>query len=145
MTRLSICEDYTGCWLNIPAYTCENRILNISDAVHRIRLLYKLRSSYRDRSIQNTVKRLRRSVLQKKKKKLNKKWNQEPGHFDKLFVKNTRKTRRAGKHFGVFSLTLKATFLIHYSPVLLTYTPLKHPKTFRFLHVHQAFERSLGF
>ena len=79
------------------------------------------------------------------KKKSNKKWNQEPGHFDKLFLKNTRKTRRAGKHFGVFSLTLKTIFLIHYSPVLLTYTPLKHPKTFRFLHVHQAFERSLRF
>ena len=107
------------------------------------RLLYKLLSSYRDRSIQNTVKRLRRSVLGKKKS--NKKWNQEPGHFDKLFLKNTRKTRRAGKHFGVFSLTLKTIFLIHYSPVLLTYTPLKHPKTFRFLHVHQAFERSLRF
>ena len=79
------------------------------------------------------------------KKKSNKKWNQEPGHFDKLFLKNTRKTRRAGKHFGVFSLTLKTIFLIHYSPVLLTYTLLKHPKTFRFLHVHQAFERSLRF
>ena len=58
-----------GVLIKYTGYTCENRILNISDAVHRIRLLYKLRSSYRDRSIQNTVKRLRRSVLQKKKKK----------------------------------------------------------------------------
>ena len=34
------------------------RILNVSDAVHSIRLLYKLLSSYRDRQIQNTVKHL---------------------------------------------------------------------------------------
>ena len=47
------------------------RILNmsddISDVVHSIRSLYKLLISYRDRNIQNIVKHLRRSVLQKKK------------------------------------------------------------------------------
>ena len=41
------------------------RILNVSDAVHSIRSVYKLLSSYRDRRIQNTVKHLRWSVLQK--------------------------------------------------------------------------------
>ena len=50
------------------------RILNmsddISDVVHSIRSLYKLLISYRDRNIQNIVKHLRRSVLQKKR------WNQ---------------------------------------------------------------------
>ena len=34
------------------------RILNMSDAVHSIRSLYKLLSSYQDRHIQNTVKHL---------------------------------------------------------------------------------------
>ena len=43
------------------------RILDVSDAVHSIRSLYKLLSSYRDRRIQNTVKHLRWSVLQKGK------------------------------------------------------------------------------
>ena len=38
----------------------------MSDAVHIFRSLYKLLSSYRDRRIQNTVKYLRRSILQKK-------------------------------------------------------------------------------
>ena len=41
------------------------RILNVSDAVHSIRSLYKLLSSYQDRCIQNTAKHLRWSVLQK--------------------------------------------------------------------------------
>ena len=41
------------------------RILNVLDAVHSIRSLYKLLSSYRDRRVQNTVKHLRWSILQK--------------------------------------------------------------------------------
>ena len=40
------------------------RILNVSDAVHSIRSLYKLLSSSRDRRIQNTVEYLRWSVFQ---------------------------------------------------------------------------------
>ena len=37
----------------------------------------------------------------------------ELGHFDKLFVKNTRRKGSAGKHFGAFSLdTLKTTILM---------------------------------
>ena len=55
------------------------RILNVSVTIHRIRSLFKLLSSYRDRGvqitkelsrqrrIQNTIKHLRCSVLQKKK------------------------------------------------------------------------------
>ena len=41
------------------------RILNVFDAVHSIRSLYKLLSSYQDRRVQNTVKHLRWSILQK--------------------------------------------------------------------------------
>ena len=41
------------------------RILNVSDIVHSISSLYKLLSSYQDRHIQNTVKHLRWSILQK--------------------------------------------------------------------------------
>ena len=40
-------------------------ILNVSDAVHSIRALHKLLSTYQERRIQNTVKHLRWSVLQK--------------------------------------------------------------------------------
>ena len=70
MTRLWIFEGYTRCsiclnkpeyaliMLNILEYACIYlnklsfeyvRILNVSDAVHSIRLLYKLPSSYRER------------------------------------------------------------------------------------------------
>ena len=41
------------------------RILNVFDAVHSVRSLYKLLSSYQDRRVQNTVKHLRWSILQK--------------------------------------------------------------------------------
>ena len=41
------------------------RILNESDAVYSTRSLFKLRNSYLARRIQNTVKHLRWSVLQK--------------------------------------------------------------------------------
>ena len=37
----------------------------VSDAVHTIKLLYKLLSRYRDRHIQNTDKHLRWSLFQK--------------------------------------------------------------------------------
>ena len=40
-------------------------VLNVSDAVHSIRSLYKLLSSYQYRHIQGTVNHLRWSVLQK--------------------------------------------------------------------------------
>ena len=64
--------------LNILEYPCiylnkqsseYTRILNISDAGHSIRSLYKLMSSHRDStisSIQNIIKQLRWSLLQKR-------------------------------------------------------------------------------
>ena len=91
MVRLWICDGCTG-WvcLNKPDYALKMsqflnnveydwirwyipkkteslyaRILNVSDAVHSTRSLCKLLSSYRDRHIQNTIKHLRWSVLQK--------------------------------------------------------------------------------
>ena len=75
MTRLWICEGYTGCriCLNKPEYALISldmreyalTILSVSDAVRSPRSLYKLLCSYQDRSIQNIVKHLRWSVLQK--------------------------------------------------------------------------------
>ena len=73
--------EYASITLNLIecAYTCIHlkrqsaeyaTIQNVSDAVHRIRSLYKLLSSYRNTRIQNIVKHLRWSVLQKKKKKI---------------------------------------------------------------------------
>ena len=41
------------------------RILNVPNAMHSIRSLYKLLSSYRDSHIQKIVKHLRHSVFQK--------------------------------------------------------------------------------
>ena len=41
------------------------RILNVSDTVNSIRSLYKLLSSYQDKRIQDTVKYLRCSIVQK--------------------------------------------------------------------------------
>ena len=92
------------------------RILNISDAVHSIRSLYKLLSSYRDRRIQNTVKHLRFSFLQKEYpncrcatknvsgKGVGKRVGVvELGQFDKTFVKHNRKRDPGIIHFEVFS------------------------------------------
>ena len=96
----------------MPTYIYKNsaeyaRILNVSDAVHNIRSLYKLLSSYRDRPIQNTVKHLRWNVLQ------NLSAGAQPEFFQKHLVNKKRKTGLAGKHFGVFSLhTLKTKFLV---------------------------------
>ena len=57
--------EYASIYLN--KYSAEYaRIMNVSDALHRIRSLYKLPGSYRDRHIRNTVKHLSWSVLQKK-------------------------------------------------------------------------------
>ena len=72
---LSICE-YVLIMLNIIKYasiylqkqsTEYARFQYMSDAVQSIRSLNKLLSSYQDRSIQNTVKHLRFSILQKTK------------------------------------------------------------------------------
>ena len=119
--------EYVSITLNLIecAYTCIHlkrqsaeyaTIQNVSDAVHRIRSLYKLLSSYRNTRIQNIVKHLRWSVLQKKKRKcpsagaqpeifLVKRWGSfvELGHFNIDFVKNTSKRSPAVKHSGLFS------------------------------------------
>ena len=57
LTTLNMIE-YFGIYLK--KQSPENtRIVSMSHAVYRIRLLYILRSSYQDRRIQNTVKHLR--------------------------------------------------------------------------------------
>ena len=91
--------------LNLLEYA---RILNVSDAVHSVKSRNKLLSSYRDRRIQSTVKHLRWSVLQKELSLSagaqaeifqSRKSFVEVGHFDKYFVKNTRKKSLARKRF----------------------------------------------
>ena len=80
MARFWICKGYMGCWISLTKldyalvmmdileYVCiyQNKqsseyakILNVSDAVHSIRLLCKSLSIYRDKHIQNTVKNSR--------------------------------------------------------------------------------------
>ena len=50
----------------------------------------------------------------KKKKRKKGKKDQEPGHFDKLFVKNTKKEAMQGNILEFFLLdTLKTAFLTH--------------------------------
>ena len=88
------------------------RILNVSDPVHSIRSLYKLLSSYRDRDIFRTLSNIERlakrsmpecrcttRLFQGRRGRF-----VELGHFDKLFIKNTRKRDPTRKHFEVFSL-----------------------------------------
>ena len=90
------------------------RTLNMSDTVHSSRSLNKLLSSYQDRHIQNTVKHWRWSVLQKEQclsagaqpeifQGTGGRGFLELGHFDKHFVKSTRKRGPTKKHFGSFS------------------------------------------
>ena len=56
--------EYAG--LHLKKQSAEYaRILNVSDALHSIRSLYKLLTLLRRRRIQNTVKHLRMSILQK--------------------------------------------------------------------------------
>ena len=57
--------EYGGIYLKKQHVEYARILLNVSDTVHSIRSLYSLLSSYRDRRIQNTVKHLRSSVLQK--------------------------------------------------------------------------------
>ena len=80
----------------MPTYIYKNsaeyaRILNVSDAVHNIRSLYKLLSSYRDRPIQNTVKHLRWNVLQ------NLSAGAQPEFFQKHLVNKKRKEKQASQ------------------------------------------------
>ena len=67
-------REYGLIMLNMIGYACiylnkqsdeYARILNVFEAVHCIKTLYILLSSYQNRRIQNTVKYLRWSVLQK--------------------------------------------------------------------------------
>ena len=77
------------------------RLLNVSDAVYWIRSLHKLLSSYWNRRIQNIVKHLRWSILQKEclsagaQPEFLQVWQvgggEGVGHFDKQCFKNTRK------------------------------------------------------
>ena len=61
-----------------------------------------------------TFKTQRFEKKKKRKRKRKRKKDQEPGHFDKLFVKNTKKEAMQGNILE-FSLldTLKAAFLTH--------------------------------
>ena len=72
------------------------------------RLLYKLLSSYRDRSIQNTVKRLRRSVLEKKNQIKNGTRNQ--GTSINSSSKTQEKHAAQGNILEFFLLLLKLYF-----------------------------------
>ena len=67
-------RKYISVMVNMLEYACiylnkqsskYARILNMFDAVHSIRSLYKLLSNYQDRRIWNTFKQLKWSVLQK--------------------------------------------------------------------------------
>ena len=66
-------REYALIMLTMPEYTFIHlnkqsseyaRILNVFHGVQRLRSLYKLLSSYRDRRITSTIKHLNRSVLQ---------------------------------------------------------------------------------
>ena len=80
--------------------------MNVSDAVHSIRSLYKLLSSYRDRGMFRTL-----SAFCKKNNFQGREGFVELGHFDKYFVKNARKKVPQGNISEFFLLdTLKTAF-----------------------------------
>ena len=98
-------REYALIMLNIFEYACiylneqssnNVRILNVSDVVLSIRSIYKLQSSYRERNV-NQKPGAQPKMFQGRGGFV------ELGHFDKHFVKNTRKKGPAGEHFGVFS------------------------------------------
>ena len=61
--------EHAGIYLKKKKQSAEyTRILNVSDAVHNIRSLYKLLITYRERCIPNTVKHLRWSDCQRCRK-----------------------------------------------------------------------------
>ena len=112
--------EYTGTYL-------KKTVLNMPEfwmcLMQYITSLYKLLSSYRDRGIQNTVKHLRWSVFQKRTMLEGRCATRnfsgggrfvKLGHFDKHFIKNTRKRGPTRKHFlEIFLLgTRKTTFWI---------------------------------
>ena len=106
---ICVCLNNAWIWLNMSAYIWKKkqsaeytRILNMSDAVHNIRSLYKLLITYREWCIPNTVKHLRWSDWQRCRK-AGEEWVVELGHLNKHCVKNTRQRGPAGKHFEVAS------------------------------------------
>ena len=108
--------EYAGIYLKKQSadYT---RILNVSDGVHSIRSLYKLLTSYRDRENCQTFKmeRFAKRIMNECRcatRNFSGHWSfVELGHFDKHFVKNTRKKGPAWKIWEFFLLdTLKTIF-----------------------------------
>ena len=89
------------------------------DAVHGIRSLYKLLSSYQGRNVFRTLSNIEDWAFYRKSNALMQLCNQnffragevvELGYFDKHFVKNTQ-SALAGKDFRIFFLgALKTTF-----------------------------------
>ena len=90
LIMLNILKD---AWAYLNKYSSEYaRIMNASDVVHSISLLYKLLSSYWGRSVFNTVKLWRWSVLQKNIASV-KAWNQKfsgQGRFQSNKEKTTQ-------------------------------------------------------
>ena len=89
------------------------RILNVSDAVDSARSPHKLLSSYQDMYLEHCqtfkIERFAKRIMSECRCAIRN--FSEPagrrfvelGHFDKKFIKNTRKRGPAGKHFGFFS------------------------------------------
>ena len=105
-------REYALIMLNMFEYACiyessnNVRILNVSDVVLSIRSMYKLQSSYRERNV-NQKPGAQPKMFQGRG------GFEELGHFDKHFVKNTRKKALQGNILEFFLLdTLKTTFWI---------------------------------
>ena len=128
---------------HIPEQSAEYaRIINVSDAVNSLRSPYKLRSSYQDTRIQNIVKHLRWTVnagagAQKKFFRAVEEGGMKLGHFNKHFVKNTRKMASQGNILEFFLLvTLETTFWMENLIQRWTQSGFLFPKSghfFRFL------------
>ena len=117
--------EYAGIYLKNQSAKY-SRILNVSDAVHSVRSLYKLLSSYRDRDVFRTLSNIYDGAFSKE----NNTWVQvhyqkhfrasgrgetvELGHFDKNFPTKHKKKETPLGNILEFSLldTLKTKFWI---------------------------------
>ena len=104
-------REYTLITLNMIEYAVSEmpEFLNVPDEVHSIRSLYNLLSSYRDRRIQNPVKHLRCSILQKECLSA----GAQTEIFGNISSKTQEKQAPKGNTFDFFLLdTLETTFLM---------------------------------
>ena len=108
----------------MPAYTLINRVLNVAHAVHSIRSLYKLLSSYRDREVSRSLSNIYDGVFHKKNNNWMQAHNQtflmawEISWNQGTLISISSKTHFVkkgprGKYLGVFSSRYSENYILN--------------------------------